>query len=201
MINKYKTLNVAFYITHYSLLIIHFKRSGYKMRRQNLKGVRIRRGFTLVVLLVSLMIVAIVLTAAATMAGALSGAKEANDQLSRDVTTLLQIQTRLSDLVMRANAATLCQAGKLVLWHDTNSDGVAAVDGSEYTTIETDGTALAIYRNDNPANKELYRNCQLTDIYGDQAVPGTTWVKIEFTMTTEGVTQTYSVRGTLRARN
>jgi prepilin-type N-terminal cleavage/methylation domain-containing protein len=158
-------------------------------------------GFTLVELLVAMMIVAIVLTAAGTMAGALSGAKEVNDQLSRDVTTLLQIQTRLSDLVMRANEVTLCQASKLVLWHDTNADGFAAVDGSEYTTIETDEAALAIYRNDNTANKELYRNCQLTDIYGDQAVPGTTWVKIEFTMTQEGATQTYSVRAKLRGKN
>jgi prepilin-type N-terminal cleavage/methylation domain-containing protein len=166
-----------------------------------IKKQRKQFGFTLVELLVALMIVAIVLTAAGTMAGALSGAKEANDQISRDVTTLLQVQTRLSDLVMRANEVTACEAGRLVLWHDTNADGAAAVDGSEYTTVETDGAALAIYRNDNPANKELYRNCQLTDVYGDQATPLTTWVKIEFTMTAEGATETYSVSGTLRARN
>jgi prepilin-type N-terminal cleavage/methylation domain-containing protein len=171
------------------------------MNERNRKRRITNHGFTLVELLVALMIVAIVLTAAATMAGALSGAKEVNDQLGRDVTTLLQIQTRLSDLVMRANEVTVCETGRLILWHDTNADGLAAGDGSEYTTVETDGTNLTVYRNDNVVNKELYRNCQLTDIYGDQAAPGTTWVKIEFTMTAEGATQTYSVRAKLRGRN
>jgi prepilin-type N-terminal cleavage/methylation domain-containing protein len=157
-------------------------------------------GFTLVELLVAMMIVAIVLTAAATMAGALSAAKEANDQIGHDITTLLQIQTRLSDLVMRANEVTLCQASKLVLWHDNNADGIAAVDGSEYTTIETDGTNLTIYTNNNPANKEVYKNCQLADVYGDEVTPDTKWVKIQFTMTAEGIAQTYSVRASLRAK-
>jgi len=43
-------------------------------------------GFTLLEVLVATMIVAIVLTAAATMASALSSAKTANDQMSRDTT-------------------------------------------------------------------------------------------------------------------
>jgi prepilin-type N-terminal cleavage/methylation domain-containing protein len=183
------------------LFISHFDWFDDRMRRKKLKTIRIRQGFTLVELLVSLMIVAIVLTAAGTMAGALSGAKEANDQLSRDTTTLLQIQTRLSDLVMRANEVTLCEFSRLILWHDTNADGIAAVDNSEYTTIETDGTALTIYRNDNPGSKEIYRNCQLTDIYGDEVSPDTTWVMIQFTMTEFGITQTYSVKAGLRAKN
>jgi prepilin-type N-terminal cleavage/methylation domain-containing protein len=171
------------------------------MNKRIKKNINSNRGFTLVELLVSLMIVAIVLAAAGTMAGALSGAKEVNDQLSRDITTLLQIQTRLSDLVMRANEVTTCEAGRLILWHDTNADGIAAVDGSEYTTIETDGTNLTIYKNNDSTNKEIYRNCQLTDIYGDETAPGTTWVMIKFTMTECGITQTYSVRTNLRGKN
>jgi prepilin-type N-terminal cleavage/methylation domain-containing protein len=158
-------------------------------------------GFTLVELLVAMMIVAIVLTAAATMAGALSGAKEVNDQLNRDTMSLLQVQTRLSDLVMRANEVTSCEVSRLVLWHDNNADGIAAADNSEYTTIETSGTALTIYSNDNPANKETYGNCQLTNIYGDELAPDTKWVMIQFVMTAQGATETYSVSGTLRARN
>ena len=158
-------------------------------------------GFTLVELLVALMILSIVLTAAATMAGALSGAKTANDQLSREVTTLLQVQTRLSDVIMRANEVTLCEAGRLVLWHDNDADGAAAADDSEYMTIETDGSSLILYQNDDPSDKEIYSNCQLTNIYGDQAVPDTKWVMIEFTMSQHGITQAYSVCGTLRAKN
>lgn len=156
-------------------------------------------GFTLVELLVSLMIVSIVLTAAATMAGALSGAKEANDQIGRDITTLLQIQTRLSDLVMRANEVVEVTGTKIVLWHDDNADGVEDT-GTEYTTIETDGTNLTIYKDS--SSKEIYLNCQLTEnTYGDEVPPDTTWVKIQFTMTENGITQTYSVRTKLRGKN
>ena len=158
------------------------------------------RGFTLLEVLVAMMIVAIVLAAAATMAGALSGAKTANDQINRGTTSLLQIQTRLSDLIMRANEVAWCETGRLILLHDNNADGVAAADNSEYTTIETNGTALIIYRNDDPVNRETYRNCRLTDIYGDEATPDTTWVKVQFTMTEHGITNTYSVSARLRGK-
>lgn len=158
-------------------------------------------GFTLVELLVALMILSIVLSAAVTMAGALSGAKTANDQMNRDIASLLQVQTRLSDLIMRANAVTLCEAGRLVVWHDRDADGVAAADNSEYTTIETDGISLILYQNNALADKEIYSNCRLMNIYGDSPVPDTKWVMIQFDMTQYGITETYSVSGTLRARN
>jgi len=163
-----------------------------------LKKQRKCAAFTLVELLVALMVAAIVLTAAATMAEAMSCAKEANDRMSRNTAYLLQIQTRLSDLIMRANSVVESGSQKIVLWHDDNGDETA-VD-AEKTTIEADGANLTIYKNDNPANKETYSDCQIVETLGDTAVPNTKRVMIRFALTENGAAQEYRVCATVRAK-
>jgi len=100
---------------------------------------------------------------------------------------------------MRANEVVEVSATKLVLWHDDNADKIP-VD-AEKTTIEMDGTNLTIYKNNDLTNKETYRNCQLTDISGNEFLPDTTWVRIKFTLTENGAAQTYMVCASLRAKN
>ena len=156
-------------------------------------------GFTLVELLVALMIAAIVLTAAATMAGALACGKETCDQMSRSTAYLLQIQTRLSDLIMRANGATI-DLGKtcLTLQYDTDSDGVNDKDMiiskdalSKVITIEG---ADYVYQLKNQAG--LYQNVQ-SDVQFN--VDGKL-VTVKFVLTETGVPQTYQVCAVLRGK-
>jgi hypothetical protein len=141
------------------------------------------------------MVASIVLAAAATMAGALGNAKEANDQMSRSTAYLLQIQTRLSDLIMRANDIVDSGSLKLVLWHDDDKNGIQAADNSEYTTIEASGTNLTIYKNNTPTDKETYDNCRLASVTIDGKL-----VTVGFDLTENGRTQTYAVSAALRGK-
>ncbi len=172
-----------------------------------LKKQRKCAAFTLVELLVALMVAAIVLTAAATMADAMACGKEACDQMSRNAAYLLQIQTRLSDLIMRANEITNCVSDNLVLWHDDNRDGVQAADGSEYTTIEADGTGKVItitedgivtnYMYQWKDQNGQYQNAQSNVLfdYDDDKL-----VTVKFDLTENGVAQTYQVCAALRGK-
>lgn len=63
-------------------------------------------GFTLTELLLALMIGAIVMAAAATMAEAMSCGKRETENMTRTANYLAQLNTRLADLVMRAESIT-----------------------------------------------------------------------------------------------
>jgi prepilin-type N-terminal cleavage/methylation domain-containing protein len=63
-------------------------------------------GFTLTELLMALMIGAIVMAAAATMAEAMSCGKRETENMTRTANYLAQLNTRLADLVMRAESIT-----------------------------------------------------------------------------------------------
>lgn len=63
-------------------------------------------GFTLTELLLALMIGAIVMAAAATMAEAMSCGKRETENMTRTANYLAQLNTRLADLIMRAESIT-----------------------------------------------------------------------------------------------
>ncbi len=63
---------------------------------------RLSSGFTLTELLLALMVGAIVLAAAATMADAMSCGKRETENMTRTANYLVQLNTRLADLIMRA---------------------------------------------------------------------------------------------------
>jgi len=77
-------------------------------------------GFTLTELLLALMVGAIVLAAAATMADAMSCGKRETENMTRTANYLAQLNTRLADLIMRANnIESLSETGKTgVTIHD-----------------------------------------------------------------------------------
>ncbi len=158
--------------------------------------------FTLVELLVALMIGAIVLAAAATMADALACGKETCDRMSRSTAYLLQIQTRLSDLIMRANEATISLEGNLTLGYDTNDDGLtdkAAIVSkdalSKIITITEDGiAAVYTYQLKNQAGQ--YQNAQSNVRF---EYDGNKLVTVKFDLTENGVA-TYQVCATLRGK-
>jgi prepilin-type N-terminal cleavage/methylation domain-containing protein len=159
-------------------------------------------GFTLVEVLVALMIGAIVLAAAATMADALACGKETCDQMSRSSAYLMQIQTRLSDLIMRANKATINPDGNLALGYDTDGDGltnkevIVSKDAlSKIITIKEDGTdTVYTYQLKNQAG--LYQNVQ-SDV---QFVVEGKLVTVKFDLTENNVPQTYQVCAALRGK-
>lgn len=159
-----------------------------------------RRGFTLVELLVALMVTAVVLTAAATMAGALSSGKAASDQACRNGAYLMQLESRLSDLIMRANGVLSADGQKIVLWHDHNGDGFGAI--SEYTSLEIENTGrFVIYKNSEPMNKEAYAECRNILFLADNADAAQIKnLTIQWDMTENGISQAYSVCGTLRGK-
>jgi prepilin-type N-terminal cleavage/methylation domain-containing protein len=163
------------------------------------------KGFTLAELLVALMVMAIVLTAAATMAGALSSGKAANDQISRNGAYLLQVQSRLSDLIMRSNGVTAVTASadatyctNITLWHD--SDGDLIQDALELIQInrEADGTLMII----NGSNQESYGHCGNVRFYPDDTtLSSMRSIVVKWDMVENGVLQTYSICGTLRGKD
>ncbi|MBM4103413.1 MAG: prepilin-type N-terminal cleavage/methylation domain-containing protein [Planctomycetes bacterium] len=160
-------------------------------------------GFTLVELLVALMIAAIVLAAAATMADALACGKETCDRMSRSTSYLLQIQTRLSDLIMRANAAAISLEGNLTLGYDTNDDGltdeavIVSKDAlSNIITITENGIATAYtYQLKNQAGE--YQNAQSNVVFG---YDGNKLVTVKFDLTENSVAQTHQVCAALRGK-
>lgn len=171
-----------------------------KIDSQSVKSTQ-RRGFTLVELLIALMITAIILTAATTMAGALSSGKAASDQAARDGAYLMQLNGRLSDLIMRANGVLSAAGQTIVLWHDHNGDGAGAI--SEYTTIESPDTEqLVIYNNQTPETKEVYSKCKDVQFWVDNADAAQIKnVTIQWNMAENGVSQKHGVCATLRGKN
>ncbi len=161
-------------------------------------------GFTLVEVLVALMIGAIVLTAAATMAGAMSCAKEANDRMNRSTAYLLQVQTYFSDLIMRANGVTI-DLGKtcLTLQYDTDSDGVNDKDviiskdgSSEIITITEDGIVTNYVYRCKDQNGQ-YQDAQSNVLFD---YDGNKLVTLKFDLTENGVAQTYQICSALRGK-
>jgi prepilin-type N-terminal cleavage/methylation domain-containing protein len=149
----------------------------------NLEFMRIqtnKKAFTLVELLVALMVAAIVLTAAATMADAMACGKEACDQMNRSTAYLLQVQTRLSDLIMRANGATInLEKNLLTLGYDTDGD----------IEISTDGQSISI-------DGESWGHMQNVSFdYDDDKL-----VTVEFVLTEDGTPQTYQLCAALRGK-
>jgi prepilin-type N-terminal cleavage/methylation domain-containing protein len=151
-------------------------------------------GFTLVELLVALMIAAIVLAAAATMADAMSCAKEACDQMSRSTAYLLQIQTRLSDLIMRANE---------VVENDNQHVKLKYIDGEgteTFVIISADGSGNIIIGDTTYMyqwkDKGLYKDAQSNV----QFVVDGKLVTVKFDLTENGVAQTYQVCAALRGK-
>lgn len=169
------------------------------MGSQSVKSTQ-RRGFTLIELLVALMVIAVVLTAAATMAGALSSGKAVVEQTGRDSAYLMQLQNRMSDLIMRANGVLSADAQKIVLWHDLDCDR-AGVD-SEYTTIEvSEMVQLVIYNNHTPDTKEIYPKCSNVQFWADNADCGQIRnITVKWDMVEGGISQAYSICGTLRGK-
>ena len=163
-----------------------------------LKKQRKCAAFTLVELLMALMVAAIVLTAAATMAEAMSRAKEANDQMSRNTAYLLQIQTRLSDLIMRANVVVDGNNQYIILQHK-KKDGTSV--NTKIKSNDIDGS-LEIYEWDVLTESyilaENYTKCQLVkiaDMSGGSLSSDTKGVTIQFTLTEN---ETYQVCAALR---
>jgi len=197
-------------IFNFQFSIFNFRKSSLqngKWKIENRKSLpgRLCGGFTLVELLVALMVMAIVLTAAGTMAGALSSGKAAGDQASRNGSYLLQIQNRLSDLMMRANgvvamtpSADLTYYTSITLWTDNDGDSVA--DASELTEIYRDADgAITI---DGSGGPEVYRRCENVRIYPDSTILSAVQNSVvKWDMVENGITQTYSVCGTMRGKN
>jgi prepilin-type N-terminal cleavage/methylation domain-containing protein len=196
-------------IFNFQFSIFNFDRATarngkWKIENGKLKRGRLRGGFTLAELLVALMVMAIVLTAAATMAGALCSGKAAGDQAARNGSYLMQVQSRLSDWVMRANevaAMTVSADGtyytSLTLWNDKNGDLV--LDASELTEINrnADGAITCVH----DARQETYGLCGNMRIYPDQPICASVrTVVVKWDMVENGVLQTYSVCGTMRGK-
>lgn len=156
------------------------------------------RGFTLVEVLVALMVASIILAAAATMAGALSSGKTANDQVSRNGAYLLQLQTRLSDLIMRANLVYGVDSQGITLWLDKNNNNVKEM--AEFVYVQTSASRdwVIIKGVGFQENYKQFSNVQFHLDNADKAL--VKHITIKFDVIENGVTQTYCVSGTLRGK-
>ena len=161
-----------------------------------LKKQRKCAAFTLVELLVALMVAAIVLTAAATMADAMACGKEACDQMSRSTAYLLQIQTRLSDLIMRANE---------VVENNNQHVKLKYIDGEgteTFVIISADGSSNIIigdttYMYQLKDRDGQYQNAQSNVLF---EYDGNKLVTVKFDLTENGAAQEYRVCATVRAK-
>gem|GEM_PF-892126 len=189
-------------IFNFQFSIFNFDRATarngkWKIENGKLKRGRLRGGFTLAELLVALMVMAIVLTAAATMAGALSSGKAVGDQAARNGSYLMQVQSRLSDLIMRANGVADANAASITLWNDNDGDSVQ--DASELTEI--DRNAAGAMTITSIAGQETYSLCGNVRIYPDNATLSSIRnIVVKWDMVENGVLQTYSVCGTMRGK-
>jgi len=162
--------------------------------------------FTLVELLVALMVAAIVLTAAATMADAMACGKEACDQMSRNTAYLLQVQTRLSDLIMRANTVAL-GGDRLTLKYDTNGNGSADDVDDKVVTVRKDASSEIITITEDGIDTNYvyrwkdrdgqYQNAQSNVLF---EYDGNKLVTVKFVLTENGAAQEYRVCATVRAK-
>jgi len=160
------------------------------IKRQDNRG----RGFTLAELLIALMVGSIILAAAATLASATSCAKTATDQMGRNGAAVMQLQNRLSDLLIRANQVLYTSSSEYWLWHDTNKDGNKTF--SEYTRIYRGSSGQGLYIYIAGSGKtERYAQCRnVRFAYNTSKSFVTVW----FDLTDNGVSQTYTVSGALR---
>lgn len=158
-------------------------------------------GFTLAEVLVALMVASIILAAAATMAGALSAGKTVNDQVWRNGANLLQLQTRLSDLIMRANRVAGIDSQGLTLWLDKDNNGLPHI-ASEYVYIRTNATRDCVIISKAGLQENYYnKQCSNVQFYLDNTDKALVkHITVQFNMVENGVTQTYSISGTLRGK-
>jgi len=158
------------------------------IKRQDNRG----RGFTLAELLIALMVGSIILAAAATLASATSCAKTATDRMGRTGAVTMQLQNRLSDLLIRANQVSATDSLGFWLWQDANGNGKKTA--SELIRIQKDasGNGLTI------AGNEQYAQCRNVRFAYNKAAPATSFITIWFDLTDNGVSQTYTVSGALR---
>jgi len=141
-------------------------------------------GFTLVELMVALMVGSIVLAAAASMAEAMSCGKQATEQIARSAMYLAQLQSRLPDLVMRADSIGDI-AGGVVLTYEGGETVSLYSDDTRRIVVEESGRVFA-YLSD-PAQK----NVSISRV-------GVNRVVITFDSTEHGTAQTYSMTATRR---
>jgi len=157
------------------------------------------RGFTMAEMLVALMVASIILAAAATMAGALSAGKTANDQVSRNGAYLLQLQTRLSDLIMRANEVVGVNSQGFTLWLDINKDDSKDMV-REFFYVRTSATRDWVIIS-GTGFQENYKQSSNVQFYLDNADKALVkHITVQFNMVENGVTQTYTISGTLRGK-
>lgn len=132
----------------------------------------------------ALMVGSIVLAAAASMADAMSCGKQATEQMARSAMYLAQLQTRLPDLVMRADSIGDI-AGGVVLTYESGETISLYSDDSKRIVVEEAGRVYS-YLSD-PTQK----NVSITRV-------GVNRVVITFDITEQGTAQTYSMTATQR---
>ena len=151
-----------------------------------------KSGFTLVELMVALLIASIILAAVSTLAGAVTAADKATDQMGREQSQLRLVSMRLTDLIRRANHITTASADGFQLWHDKNGDGFMTANELTQVYRGVDGNTLTI------GSQETYSNCKNISFGYDDPLGNPRFITIRFDMTENGQTHRHSINAYLR---
>jgi prepilin-type N-terminal cleavage/methylation domain-containing protein len=182
----------------------------------------LRRGFTLVELLIAMMITSIILAAVATLAYAMSSANSDTSDTSAKQAQVRFATLRISELVKHCKLVCEKSATDLAIWRaDDNGDGLININELVYIDIGPNKDHIRLYecKNRNDAvtlsaitavgtgwwlgyyNSSIYTKlvqaCSGAQINVDVAAPNTKFVSIQFSLAENNVAHQYQINSTL----
>ncbi len=113
---------------------------SYEMR-----GMRYKKGFTLVELLIALSVSSLILTAVATLAFAMSSANKTTDDTSQKQAQVRFATLRITDLIRHCKLVCSVIDGDLIVWRDDSTPGEEGlINVGELVYIETSNNSIQL---------------------------------------------------------
>lgn len=188
-----------------------------------------RRGFTLVELIMAMTVVSIILAAVATLAFALGSANSSADNASELQSRIRYTTIRFGELVRNCKLVCYNSGSEVAIWRaDDNGDnkinpgelayietgnsnnqiillqfkptGATAAAVLTLATIKTSGTKDVMKANFSPNYITLLNNCGSVSFTTDTAAPSSKRLNLFFSIVQNGITQSYQSSAFLRSQ-
>jgi len=163
-----------------------------------MRNTRYKKGFTLVELLVALIVSSIILAAVATLAFAMSSAKDATDDTDSKQAQVRYATMRISELIRHCKLIWDTAGSDITIWK-ADADGDNTIDSDEIVYIEAGEDADYIQlREPDIGLVVLIPKCSNVQFHFDVSPPMSKFLSISFDLIESNVSRHYQINNALR---